>query len=111
MRDKGILIWRGIIFNMSANNHLPPEVGKVQIDALPLLRLVKHVKDNPIKGVSGTVVGQITGVETSSFIKSGQSESRADSVPQADEEQKDHKSWNFLVSDAIPLPAEKVSVA
>lgn len=63
---------------MSANNHLPAEVGKVQIDALPLLRLVKHVKDHPINGVSGTIVGQITGVETSSFIKS--SESRPDSI-------------------------------
>ncbi len=49
--------------------HLIPEVGKVQIDALPLLRLVKHVRDNPISGVSGTVVGQITGVETSTFTK------------------------------------------
>lgn len=51
--------------------HLIPEIGKVQIDALPLLRLVKHVKDNQITGVSGTVVGQITGVETSSYMKSG----------------------------------------
>ena len=38
---------------------IDPEKGKVQIDALALLRMLKHVKDQELSGVNGTIVGSI----------------------------------------------------